>query len=241
MDKEQYKQRLHTLVEQLATQSPELLNYLRQEVNAVTTVNTTDAFIKLQRKHMRQKGRLFYADLEDNNLKNQLINDYANMLWYKCIGDIPHMFSYILFQMENMLNAFISALPNCYESIKISPDKYIYSFSNSSQKKPFIVNIKDSFIKSDGTNQTLEKIGIWGKYAYWFVDTMQTEQFKKYTHSLISDIINLRNITEHRNSQQEMSSYMEKQIEYWKENIEARFSYIDLFLSAFRDSIKKLK
>lgn len=241
MDNEQYKQRLHTLVEQLATQSPELLNYLRQEVNAVTTVNTTDAFIKLQRKHMRQKGRLFYADLEDNNLKNQLINDYANMLWYKCIGDIPHMFSYILFQMENMLNAFISALPNCYESIKISPDKYIYSFSNSGQKKPFIVNIKDSFIKSDGTNQTLEKIGIWGKYAYWFVETMQTEQFKKYTHSLISDIINLRNITEHRNSQQEMSSYMEKQIEYWKENIEAKFSYIDLFLSAFRDSIKKLK
>ncbi|MBO7463730.1 MAG: hypothetical protein J6Y00_00700 [Paludibacteraceae bacterium] len=160
MDKEQYKQRLHTLVEQLAIQSPELLNYLWIEVNDKTIANTTDTFIKLQRMNMRQKGRFFYADIEDNKLKNQLINDYANMLWYKCISDIPHMFSYILFQMENMLNAFIIAIPDCYESIKTSPEKYTYSFSNPRQKNPFIVKIKDSFIKSDGVNQTLEKIGI---------------------------------------------------------------------------------
>ncbi len=241
MDKEEYKQRLHSLVEQLATQSPELLEYLRQEVNAAISTKTTDSFIKLQRMNMRQKGRLFYAEIENIKLKNQLINDYANMLWYKCVGDIPHMFSYILFQMENMLNAFIIAIPNSYENIKTSPDKYTYSFSNPKQKTPFIVKTKDSFIKSDGTNQILEKIGIWGKYTYWFVETMQTEQFKQYTHSLVSDIINLRNTTEHRNSQQELSNYIEKQINYWKTNIEPRFSYIDMLLSTIRDSIKQLQ
>ena len=102
MDKEKYKQRLHDLVEQLATQSPELLDYLRKEVNTAISTKTADAFIKLQRKNMRQKGLLFYASIKDAKLNNQLINDYANMLWYKYIGDIPHMFSYVLFQMENI-------------------------------------------------------------------------------------------------------------------------------------------
>ena len=59
MDKEKYKQRLHDLVEQLATQSPELLDYLRKEVNTAISTKTADAFIKLQRKNMRQKGLLF--------------------------------------------------------------------------------------------------------------------------------------------------------------------------------------
>ena len=241
MDKEKYKQRLHDLVEQLATQSPELLDYLRKEVNTAISTKTADAFIKLQRKNMRQKGLLFYANIKDAKLKNQLINDYAYMLWYKCIGDIPHMFSYVLFQMENMLNAFIIATPNCYESIKTSPNKYTYSFSNSEQKTPYNIEAKISFIKSDGTNQPLEKISIWGKYAYWFVETMQTEKFKQYTHSLVSDIINLRNTTEHRNSQQEISAHMEKQINYWKTNVETKFSLIDMFISTIRDSIIQLQ
>lgn len=238
MDKEKYKERLHALVEELRA-DPELLIYLQNEVNQYS--DGTSAFIKLQRKNLRNKGRLFYEEVSNCELRNKLVEDYAMMLWYKMIGDIPHMFSYILFQMENMLNAFIIAIPNSYENIKTSPDKYTYSYSNPKQKTPFIVKTKDSFIKSDGTNQILEKIGIWGKYAYWFVETMQTEQFKQYTHSLVSDIINLRNTTEHRNSQQELSNYIEKQINYWKTNIEPRFSYIDMLLSTIRDSIKQLQ
>lgn len=70
---------------------------------------------------------------------------------------------------------------------------------------------------------------------------MQTEQFKQYTHSLVSDIINIRNSTEHRNTQQEIDTYAKKQINYWKVNIEPKFSYIDMFLSALRNSIKHHK
>lgn len=160
------------------------------------------------------------------------------MLWYKTIGDIPHMFAYILFQIENMLNNFICHSNNYYDNIRNNEDKYIYKYTNEYLKDPFIIKVKDSFISKNNENIALEKIGIWAKYSFWFLETNRTAEFQKYTHSVISDVINIRNITEHRNSNKVIPQYTLKQIAYWQNSIEAKFSYIDLLLTTIMSTIK---
>ena len=232
MDKQQNKIKIHQLVETLRTQDPELFAYLRQEVGADTE---TSAFIKLQRKNMREKGRLFYHNIKNNTLRQQLVNDYALMLWYKCVGDIPHMFSHILFQMENMLNYFIvSQGITAYEEVANNPDMYVYRSGG------FTCVAKDQFFDSKGNKKAIENIGIWAKYAYWFVSTQQQDTFRSYTHSLVSDVINFRNLTEHRNAQKEIPEWMKEHLDSWTVNIEQKYSFIDMFLSTIRETIKKL-
>lgn len=234
MDKELYKQKIHQLVEKIK-EDPELFTYLLSVVNKL---DSSSAFIKLQRKKLRQKGRFFYGNLKDDKLRNQLINDYAMMLWYKSIGDIPRMFTFILFQIENMLNAYISFEGSgVYKVIEKNPNMYVYRYTNQHLKNDFIITAKDSFFDKKGSPQDLEKISIWAKYAYWFISTQQSENFKSCTHSLMSDIINLRNITEHRNSQKEIKKFTVDQIAYWEINIDSRFGYVDILLNTIQATI----
>lgn len=236
MDKELYKQKIHQLVEKIK-EDPELFSYLFTIVN---NTECTSGFIKLQRKKLRQKGYMFYKEVNDNNLRNQLINDYAMMLWYKCTGDIPKMFSFVLFQIENMLNAFLLTEGSAvYKMIKENPDIYIYKYIYQNSKKEFTISAYDSFFTKKGDAQELEKISIWAKYTYWFVSTQQNNQFKNYTHSLISDIINFRNITEHRNSQKEIKKFLLDKIVYWETNIDSKFGYLDKLLSTIQSTVQQ--
>jgi len=231
------KQVLHK-VELLCEQNPEFAAALRNKLsvdNTMCSPTETAAFIKLQRKNMRQRGRLFYQNVKDKTLHYQLVNDYAFMLWYKCVGDIPHMFSHILFQMENMLNYFIvSQGVTVYEEVANNSDMYVYKSGN------FTCVTKEQFFDAKGNKKPIENIGIWAKYTYWFVSTQQPDTFRSYTHSLVSDVINFRNITEHRNAQKEIPEWMNEHLDFWTINIEQKYSYIDMFLSIIRETIKKL-
>lgn len=237
------KQVLHK-VELLCEQNPEFAALLRERLGFEEPVNApseTTAFIKLQRKNMRNKGRVFYGAVKNDKLRNQLVNDYAMAMWYKCIGDIPHMFAYILFQVENMLNAFIiSHGEAAYNDVKNNPDVYVYSYAKEGQK-PFTSAAKDYFFDTTGKNKSIENIGMWAKYTYWYVATQQPISFQSLTHSLVSDIINFRNYTEHRNSQKDMPEWMEKHIKSWTIDIEAKYGYIDILLSAILASVKTIE
>ena len=234
MDKEKYKERLHALVEELRA-DPELLIYLQNEVNQCS--DGTSAFIKLQRKNLRNKGRLFYEEVSNSELRNKLVDDYAMMLWYKMIGDIPQMFTHILFQIENMLCKYISNDSMAYDKIMKDPEKYVYTYYNDHTKNTFERKAKDFFFLSNGTKQPLKNINIWAKYVYWFVETDKTIEYKNASHSLVSDIVNIRNTTEHRNSSECISPYVQKQIAYWKANIDERYSYVNFLLSEFLKTI----
>lgn len=221
----------------LCEQNPEFQAELVKYVSTLTSYDTT-AFIQLQRKNMRQKGRLFYQDIYDTKLRNQLVNDYAMMLWYKCIGDIPHMFAHILFQLENMLNTFLVG-NKAYEAVEKDPTMYTYCYQTTNQK-PFTIVAKEQFFDASGNRKSIEKISIWAKYTYWYVSTHQTAQFQSMTHNLVSDIINFRNHTEHRNSQTEMPEWMNRHITYWTTNIETKFGYIDVLLSTILRTMQEV-
>lgn len=231
-------------VELLCEQNPEFAAALREQVGVEKPIKApteTEAFIRLQRKNMRQKGLMFYDEISNLKLRNQLASDYANMLWYKCISDIPHMFAYILFQMENMLNAFIISHGEAvYNDVKNNPGVYVYSYAKEG-KKPFTSAAKDYFFDATGKNKSIENIGMWAKYTYWYVATQQPISFQSLTHSLVSDIINFRNYTEHRNSQKDMPEWMEKRIKSRTIDIEAKYGYIDMLLSAILASVKTIE
>lgn len=237
---EKLTQVLHK-VELLCEQNPEFRKELCRRMGmrnapcseSPDVQSETTAFIQLQRKKMRQKGRLYYQNIIDPKLRNQLVNDYAMMLWYKCIGDIPRMFAHILFQMENMLNAFVlSHGAAAYEEVKNNAEKYIYS-----TQKDFKVEAKGQFFDANGKKKTIESIGIWAKYAYWFVSTGQVPKFQSKTHYVVSNAISIRNYTEHRSAQKEMPKWMNDTITSWGTNVDTKFSYIDLVLSTIRQSI----
>lgn len=236
---EKLEQVLHQ-VELLCNQNLEFKAALRERLSlsdAQCFPKDTSAFINLQRKNMRQKGYMFYQSVKRDNLRNQLINDYAMMLWHKCVGDIPKMFSCILFQMENMLNAYIqNEGDSVYKAVKDNPDLYVYRYEKEGLK-PYTSIAKDYFFDSNGNNKPIEKIGIWAKYTYWYVSTQKSSSFQSLTHSLVSDVINFRNNTEHRNSIKDAPEWMPKHIESWSNDIEAKFSYVDVLLSALLKSI----
>ncbi len=238
---EKLKQVLHK-VELLCDQNPEFTKALAKYLGVVEIQHTssdTTAFIQLQRKNMRQRGRLFYQDISNATLRNQLVNDYAMMLWYKCINDIPHMFAHILFQTENMLNTFILSHGNAaYNDVESNPDMYTYHYQTINQK-PFTIVAKGQFFDTQGNRKSVEKISIWAKYTYWYVSTQQTPQFQTMTHNLVSDIINFRNYTEHRNSQKETPEWLNRHILNWTTNIETKFGYIDVLLSAILQTMVK--
>ncbi len=235
---EKLKQVLHK-VELLCDQNPEFAKALAKYLGVVEIQHTssdTTAFIQLQRKNMRQRGRLFYQDISNATLRNQLVNDYAMMLWYKCINDIPHMFAHILFQMENMLNAFILGHGDAaYDAVMMNPDDYVYLYKTS--QKEFSSVAKEYFFDTKGNRKSVKDIGVWAKYTYWYVSTQQVPKFQSLTHRLVSDVINVRNYSEHRNSQNDMPEWMKRQISYWSTNIESKFSYIDMLLTAILQSI----
>lgn len=234
MDKEKYKERLHTLVMELRTE-PELLIYLQDEVNQYS--DGTSAFIKLQRKKLRNKGRLFYEEVSNCELRNKLVDDYAMMLWYKMIGDIPQMFTHILFQIENMLCHYISNDFKAYDKIMKDPEKYVYTYYNDHTKNTFQRKAKEYFFLSDGKRQPLKNINIWAKYVYWFVETGKTIEYQNASHSLVSDIVNIRNTTEHRNSSESISPYILKQISYWKAYVDERYNNVNSLLSEILKTI----
>lgn len=230
-------------VELLCEQNPEFAAVLKEKLSVGNThcsPTETAAFIKLQRKNMRQKGRLFYQGVKDEKLRNQLVDDYAMMLWQKCIGDIPRMFAYVLFQMENMLNVFLQNDGNAaYEAVKANPEMFVYRYCREGQK-PYESIARDYFFDAKGRNKPVENIGIWAKYTYWFVSTQQQPNFQSLTHSLVSDVINFRNNTEHRNSVKGMPDWMPKRVAFWSSDIDAKYSYIDILLTAILKSILKI-
>lgn len=153
-------------------------------------------FIKYQKKQFKLKANIFYKNITDSKLKNQLVNDYIEMSWYQSINRTERFLLFVFYQVENLLNYYIKK-SNAHIKIKSNRSKYFIEYSKS-----FKVDSYKSFINYKGENISINKINIWAKITYWVIDS-NSIVWEKSNHSTISNLINVRNNQSHRNSQNE--------------------------------------
>ena len=135
MDKEQYKQRLHTLVERLKAQDPDLFAYLQQEVNTTVISKVSESRIENIEKYLgldykldgitpekSSSGKIDYSFIADSILRDQLISDFREMMRYRYgtrshKQDFYEYCKYAHFQLEALTNFFMEAwsLNDCDE------------------------------------------------------------------------------------------------------------------------------
>src|SRR5665647_523446 len=69
---------------------------------------SVESFLRLQRKIFRTKALEFYKNIEDDSLRVELTKDFQEMLWYKVLNQIDRQYLFTYYQIENMINFFIT-------------------------------------------------------------------------------------------------------------------------------------
>ena len=240
---EKLTQVLHK-VELLCEQNPEFATELRKklgiasvaEISNESTTFNPDSFasaMRLQHKRCRSKARNFYDSIVDVDLYHDLVNDYANMLWYKSMFEVGKYFVHVNYQIENMLNYYLDH-SNFHKKVVANAPLYKYELKFSSN---YTVSI-DVFARAFDKNNNYLPIkpakidSLWAKLLFWAIDTKQKdiiEQKKTYFNAIIS----VRNETNHANYASE-----KKQLNYWKNQDSLQFGYVEDLIRKIRDSIK---
>lgn len=190
-----------------------------------------DSFIKLQREKNRKKARVYYKDIKNPTLKNQLIDHHANMLWYKSIFEIEQFFVYVNFQIENMLNYYINQT-DAHKKILNNPKAYFREIGNDNYKIK-VDCFSYFFDKNSGKNNPAGKISsLWAKLVFWSIDASNLQILENQFNNF-SAIINIRNDQNHANYLNESKSAV-----YWK-NMEDDFSFAFIYaiIKTIRSSI----
>ncbi len=121
-DNEQNKLKLHLLVEKLRTSDPELLDYLRQEVNGINGSNSLEKiehYLGLDYElddidvSKLSDGKIDYSFISDKRVRRGLESDYREMMRYRygCRShkeDFYEYCKYAHFQLEALTNYFMA-------------------------------------------------------------------------------------------------------------------------------------
>lgn len=195
-----------------------------------------NSFLRLQREKFRAKARRYYRNISNDNLRRQLVDDHAWMLWYKAVDDVVSYFNHVNLQIENIVNYYISEI-DLHSKILADPISFTSKLVvNPKGTYSIEIDCNKDFFKS--TSNGLSKVdyskvkSLWSKIWVWGVCTGNTE-FIKSQASNIASIINIRNDNNHRDSKLVSSTS-----EYWK-NLEddANYGFILMILKVFRNSI----
>jgi hypothetical protein len=173
-----------------------LLIVLNSETTITISTNEGDfgSYFKLLKKQFKIKANKFYENIKDTKLKNQLVTDCIKMYWFQVNNDVNQLFVFAFFQMENMLN-YYAHNSNCFEKITSNKNYYSHYFNEK-----FSISASLSFLNTDNTPKPISKINIWPKIVYWAYDTGRVDFLQKQT-SNFSNLINIRNENNHRNSE----------------------------------------
>lgn len=150
-------------------------------------------YFKKQKQQYKIKGRNFYSDIKDKNLRNELVIDFVEMSWYQSINNINRFMLFAFYQMENLIN-YYCLISNSFEKIIVNKDFYSHSYNEKFTVIPY-----DSFYFKE-TKKPLEKINIWAKLTYWAIDSNSID-WESNNHYNISNLIKFRNENSHRNSE----------------------------------------
>lgn len=159
----------------------------------ISGFNNFPSYLKLLKKQHKTKGETFYKDIEKGKLRNQLILDFSEMLWYQNINNINRFLLFVFYQFENMLN-FYCTKSNAYD--KINKNKNYFTIQYGAK---FTVICIDSFFLKSGNRNPIEKVNIWAKTTFWILDSNNVD-WEKNNHNNISKLIQIRNQNSHRNS-----------------------------------------
>ncbi len=240
---EKLEQVLHK-VELLCEQNPEFASALKEKLNVTPSklepqeTPSKDSFasaMRLQHKRCRDKARDFYEDILDVQLYQDLINAYANMLWYKSIFEIGQYFVHVNYQVENMLNYYLDH-SNFHKKVANAPLLYKHKLEIY---PTYIVSI-DVYSKAFDVindNKPIEssKLSMWVKLLYWAIDTNRKELLEK-KKTYFNAIISVRNETNHANYASEKKSLI-----YWQKQDSLQFGYVEDLIKKIRDSIISLE
>ena len=150
------------------------------------------------------------------------------MNWYQINNDMKQAFVYTFFQMENLLNFYITN-SKAFEKIRLNQDFYNHSLNEN-----FVVNCYINFNKVNNYKD-INKINIWAKIVYWACDSKQTDYLTAYVSNFYN-LVNIRNEENHRNSNSP-SSY-DKTIENLRQGDFTDFSfYINILKKIYKTCI----
>ena len=190
------------------------------------SVDEFSSFIRLQRTQLRAKARQYYQDIPSARLRNELVEDYAEMLWYRCIGDIPQMFAHINFQVENMMN-YYAHHTRAIEKITANPQRYCLVI----QKTGWMTDCGKGFAKAESLNT----VGLRFKWAYWCIESGQPQKTVEDMNMNINTICQLRNYNEHRNTVETQQKALDR-LQYWEKNCDSSFGYLLQILDRMKQS-----
>jgi len=197
--------------------------------------NNFGSYFNLLKKQFKIKAKKLYENINDKDLKKQLINDCVKMYWYQVNNDVNQMFVYAFYQLENMLNYYIKK-SDCFS--KIINNRNFYTLT---VKEKFIVNCSLSFLGKEDEPKEVEKINIWAKIVYWGFDNNKSE-FVKLHNQKIFNLISIRNLNSHRDSKQ---FFNEQQINGHKRTIDSirlnDYSSFGYYMNILREIIKSLE
>lgn len=243
---EKLEQVLHK-VELLCEQNPEFAAELRKylgielivEPSTESATSTPDTFasaMRLQHKRCGEKARDFYESISDSDLYQDLVKDYANMLWYKSMFNVGKYFVHVNFQIENMLNYYLDH-SNFHKKIVANAPQYKYELTISDKYTISIDVLANAFDKNKNFQpiEPAKMNSLWAKLLFWAIDTNQKdllEKKKKYFNAIIS----VRNEANHANYASE-----KKSLNYWQQQDSLQFGYIEDLIKKLRDSVVALE
>lgn len=195
-----------------------------------------DSYLRYQRDKCRRKARRYYKNVSDSALKSQLIEDHARMLWYRSVDDVHNFFTYVNFQIENIVNYYLSTV-DIHQLIKDNPNLYIHNLEFG--QRPMSINCVNEFIKNVNGEETAisyTKVkSLWVKIWCWAVANNKTDWVIEQRYNL-SYIINIRNEKNHRDSQSKTPGSSA----HWKKNNDddSKYGFIYNVLRCFRDRVQ---
>ena len=152
--------------------------------------NDFPSFLRFQKINFRIKGKAFYFNIKEIELKNQLVKDFVEMYWFLNMNNIDRFMLFTYYQFENLLNYYCTK-SNCFEKIEKNRNYFIESFG-----KNFVVICSDNFFYKTQC-KPIEKVSIWAKLVFWFKDS-NNDEWEGKNHTNISNLINIRNKNAHR-------------------------------------------
>lgn len=187
-------------------------------------------FLKHLKRNYRLKAKEFYKNINDKDLKNELIKDNVEMQWYQTTHDVERFLLFSYYQVENLLNYYCT-ISGSFAKIKNNPSFYEHSYSEK-----FHVSCSKYF---SGTKNIERVNSIWAKITFWLIDANRYKWYAKGRNSNFWDLINVRNKVSHRNSQSTPNEKVENQLEILNKEDFSRLGFYIAILKEIRDSLNE--
>ena len=193
---------------------------------------SAESFLRLQRKIIRVKALEFYKNIESTKLRAELVKDFQEMQWYKLLNQVEKQYLFTCYQVENMINYFISN-NQAHEKIKSRPEFYSIEFSEK-----FITKSYSYFFSKSGDPIEISKINsLYAKLVFWAIETNNKlwimDKSRKYH---LDHMINIRNMISHRNSQSDYSQLL-KYIDNIKRGDDTSYGFLVSIMTRIKNTL----